>query len=299
MGVISIQIQSILYHNSCQDIEKAIACIENAVRVYEKEKGSIQCTIHYGDASKERIFQEKDIISLKEKYSLLDDIQYTYFDENTGTAKGHNRLAKNCTTEYIMVTNPDVLVTPRYFIEMLDPFKDEQVGLVEARQTPIEHPKKYDKVTGETGWAATACVIFTNNIYKRINGFDENTFFMYCDDVDFSWRIRLAGYKVIYCPRAVVYHAKKLSNGGAWQPTSAEKYYSAEAAMLMAYKWSREDLANHICDGFRKSEDEVYARAAEVYEERKKKGDLPEQLDKEHRVAAFVDGNYAKHRFVM
>ncbi len=301
MSPVSIQIQSVLYHNSRTDIEKAIACIENAIRVYREEKGEIRCLIHYGDASKERIFDEKGILQMKEKYPLLEDIQYTFFDENTGTAKGHNRLAKDCGTDYIMVTNPDVLVTPRYFLEMLEPFEEEQakVGLTEARQTPIEHPKVYDKNTFETGWAATACVIFLNRVYREIQGFDERTFFMYCDDVDFSWRIRLAGYKVIYCPRAAVYHAKRLSNGGAWQPTSAEKYYSAEAAMLMAYKWSRKDIADQIYKDFLKSKDEVYQKAAKAYKERKDKGEMPLQLDKDHRVAEFVDGNYAKHRFVM
>ena len=122
---------------------------------------------------------------------------------------------------------------------------------------------------------------------------------MYCDDVDFSWKIRLAGYKVLYCPRAVVYHAKRLSSGGAWQPTSAERYYSAEAAMLLAYKWSREDIAGGICKEFMKTDDEILKKAAKVYKDRKKNGKLPKQLDESHKVATFVDGNYAKHRFVM
>ena len=67
--------------------------------------------------------------------------------------------------------------------------------------------------------------------------------FLYCDDLDFSWRVRLAGYKIIYMPSAIVYHAKNLSLSGTWQPTSAEIYYSAEAAMLLAYKWSNPERA--------------------------------------------------------
>lgn len=302
MKSISIQMQSILYHNSYKDIERAVECIDNAIDVYQKEnkgKKEIRCTIFYGDASKERIFSDADICNMKDKYIHLKDIKYQFFNENTGTAKGHNKLAKDCIEDYLMVANPDVLVTPRYFVEMLEMLEKPGVGLVEARQTPIEHPKKYDSKTFETSWAATACVIFKNEVYKEVEGFDEDTFFMYCDDVDFSWKIRLAGHRVLYCPRAVVYHAKRLSSGGAWQPTSAERYYSAEAAMLLAYKWSREDIAGGICKEFMKTDDEVLKKAAKVYKDRKKNGKLPKQLDESHKVATFVDGNYAKHRFVM
>ena len=38
MEKISIQIQSVLYHNDPVDLEKAVCHIANAVRVYEKEE---------------------------------------------------------------------------------------------------------------------------------------------------------------------------------------------------------------------------------------------------------------------
>ena len=37
--------------------------------------------------------------------------------------------------------------------------------------------------------------------------FDEN-FFMYKEDVDLAWRMRLAGWKAIYTPKAVAYHGR-------------------------------------------------------------------------------------------
>ena len=37
---------------------------------------------------------------------------------------------------------------------------------------------------------------------------------MYCDDVDFSWRVRLLGYKVIYRSDAPVFHAE--ASFGGW-----------------------------------------------------------------------------------
>jgi GT2 family glycosyltransferase len=39
-------------------------------------------------------------------------------------------------------------------------------------------------------------------------------FFMYCEDVDLSWRLRLRGYSIIYAPAAVVYHHLSATGGG-------------------------------------------------------------------------------------
>src|SRR5699024_7578011 len=150
------------------------------------------------------------------------------------------------------------------------------------RQTPLEHAKEYDKTTGETEWASTACTIFRTNVYKEINGFDDDTFFLYCDDLDFSWRVRLAGYKIIYVPNAIVFHSKKLSVQGNWEPTSAEIYYSAEAAMLLAYKWSNVERAENLCEMYLNRGGEYEKKAALEYMKRKKEGRLPLVVDREH-----------------
>ncbi len=39
-------------------------------------------------------------------------------------------------------------------------------------------------------------------------------FFMYCEDVDLSWRLRLLGYGIVYVPNAVVYHRLSATGGG-------------------------------------------------------------------------------------
>lgn len=79
------------------------------------------------------------------------------------------------------------------------------VGAWEFRQFPYEHPKIYDPVTGEISWASGAALIVRRPIFEEIEGFDIN-FYMYTDDVDISWRIRLEGYKIIYLPKCIVYH---------------------------------------------------------------------------------------------
>ena len=120
---------------------------------------------------------------------------------------------------------------------------------------------------------------------------------MYCDDVDISWRVRLAGKKIYYCPDCPVYHAKRLSATANWVPTEAELYYSKEAALLMAYKWSNEKRFHKLYKMFVHG-DEYCQRVIAHFEEMKEKGELPAQLDREGRVAKFVGDNYTEHRFV-
>jgi len=46
-------------------------------------------------------------------------------------------------------------------------------------------------------------------------GLFEERFFMYCEDVDLSWRAQLAGYRCVYVPTAVIYHHLSATGGGA------------------------------------------------------------------------------------
>jgi len=46
-------------------------------------------------------------------------------------------------------------------------------------------------------------------------GLFEEAFFMYCEDVDLSWRAQLAGYRCVYAPQAVIYHRLSATGGGA------------------------------------------------------------------------------------
>ena len=120
---------------------------------------------------------------------------------------------------------------------------------------------------------------------------------MYCDDLDFSWRLRLAGYKIIYNPRAVVFHAKTLSSAGSWKPTSAEIYYSAEAAILMAHKYSNPVRVEKLLNQFDTSGGTDEKKAASEFRKRKKEGTLPMPIDPEHKIAKFLGDYYSEMRF--
>ena len=297
----TLQVQSVIYHNETKSLLRALRSLANAIRVDREEASALgRVTVCYGDASSEPVFSSEETLRIKAEFAPFFEFRYTFFAQNTGSAKGHNLLGETCESDYMLIMNPDVLVCPRLFGNMLAPFADpaKGVGMVEARQTPVEHPKEYDRTTLETDWAATACAVFPAALFRELGGFDSDTFFLYCDDVDFSYRVRLAGKKVIYRPDCVVFHAKTLSVTGNWQPTSAEIYYSQEAALMMAYKYSNMPRFKKLYKYFSEA-DETGKKVVRHFEELKSNGKLPKQLDPDHKVARFVGDNYAHSRFVL
>lgn len=296
-SVCTLQVQSVIYKNHKDSLLKAIRALVNSLRVYNRGQKKLKMILYYGDASPAAVLDERDIQNIQKMENEYFLFKYEEFGFNTGTAKGHNLLGVKCTSEFMMIMNPDIILEPSCLTELFKPFVNERVGMVEARQTPLEHAKYYDPDTGETEWASTACTVFKTNIYQQIKGFDANTFFMYCDDLDFSWRIRLAGYQIIYQPSAIVYHAKNLSVTGQWVPTAAEVYYSAEAAILLAYKWSNFERAESLVTRFMTYGGEQEQKAAREFEKRKKENRLPEPIDGGQQIAKFVGDEYCEMRF--
>jgi GT2 family glycosyltransferase len=296
---VSVQVQSILYNNTVESAERALASMARSAELAIHAKVCSRVKVWLGDSSPIRCLSEHDIDVLQKKFEPALELNYRFFGENAGSARGHNLLTENVDTDFLLIQNPDVVVSPRLLVNLLEPFRKPDVGMVEAKQLPIEHPKDYDAITGATGWATTACAMIPVALFKSLEGFDSGSFFLYCDDVDFSWRVRLAGYKVIFNPTAVVFHDKRLSDTGGWQPSSSEHYFSAEAAMILAYKWSREDLADRIHDYFAENGEDYQKKAASEFDSRRSAGRLPKQLDPEHKIAYFSDNLYTKHRYFL
>jgi GT2 family glycosyltransferase len=192
-----------------------------------------------------------------------------------------------------------VLPDARALCRLLEVLSDPAVGLAEAKQLPVEHPRDYDTSTGETSWGSGAFSLVRRAAFDAVGGFDEDTFFLYCDDVDLSWRLREAGHRVVAQPAAVVFHDKELSARGGWVPTEAERYFSAEAALLLAHKWSRDDVLEDTLTLLDASPDEVHRRATTEFRRRRDAGTLAPRRDAAHAVGQFVAGNYAPHRFAL
>jgi GT2 family glycosyltransferase len=294
----TLQVQTILYNAELDRLKRVFIHLERAANIAIAEDLFLAVNFTIGDCSPTPILSDEDLSELKILAPSLTPVNYTYFNNNIGSAGGHNVLLENIETDFVLIMNPDIMLAPDCLLQLMKPFsKDETTGMVEARQLPIEHPKDYDIVTGETGWATTACALIDARLAIALNGFDSASFFLYCDDVDFSWRARLDGRKVLFQPSAVAYHDKRLSQHGGWAPTMAEQYYSAEAALILAHKYSRPDIVAELLAIFTDSDVEFLQRAAEEYNRRSIAKRLPVAIDAKHQVGSFQDGLYTKHRY--
>lgn len=297
-GKVSIQVQSILYNMDEDSVRRALESLARATDLAVSGGQVSKVRVSYGDTSPDRCLSDASLTKLRSEFSWAFELEYTFFNANLGSARGHNVLAEDASTDYLLILNPDVVVSPRLLQDFLLPFHNSSTGMVEAKQLPIEHPKDFDPVTGETGWATTACALTPLTLFRQIDGFDADSFFLYCDDVDYSWRVREAGYKVIFAANAVVFHDKRVARDGAWQPSSAERRFSAEAALMMAHKWSRPDLVDKIGWRFRHAGPDEKA-AIKNYDEKKAAGTLPQPRDAEHKIGEFVGHFYTKHRYAL
>jgi len=293
---IKLQIQSVLYKT---DKKAILRSLESSIAA-AKYTG-IDLTLAYGDASPKPLFTPDEISEVKLAYQNDANISYEYFNGNTGHGKGQNLLARNLKDGYLMFLNPDVVMVPDAFTELFKPFenKSNDVGITEAKQTPFEHPKEYNKITGETSWASGGCMLIPVNVFHNVGGFDES-FFLQCDDVDISWRVRLSGKKIIYCPSAIVFHDKRLSASHAqWMPSNAESRYTAEALLLMCCKWSRPWRLWLALTLYKIRGTENHKKALRSYRLMKAKGKLPIPINSCSSVSDFKKLNYGKMRFTV
>ena len=292
----SITIQSIIFHTPADRLESALASIDAAavIGVAEGLHGSVG--VSYGDCSPSPSLTTSQLDAWREKFPSLT-IDYEFFGENLGHGGGQNRLAVKTSTDLLVIGNPDVIPAAKTLGHLVDVMADATVGIVEAKQLPLEHPKDYDKLTGATGWASGAFSMFRTAQFLDIGGFDHESFFMYGDDVDLSWRFRARGFRIIFQPAAIVFHDKRLTLQGDWSPTTAERYYSAESALLLAYKWSRDDILENLLVNMAGADDESIQGALAEFTRRRDSGALPVRMDPTNSTAEFTKGNYAAHRW--
>jgi GT2 family glycosyltransferase len=297
MGAPSLRVQVVLYHPSPGELARLARGASAAGRRARRDGVVSSVVLALGDSSPNAL--DEDVLEATGAFAEpgVDGFSYSHFGQNLGSGGGHNALFEECASDLVFVTNPDTYFAPNAFGPLVEQLADSAVGIAEARQLPLEHPKRYDTVTGDVSWASGACMMLRASTYRELGGFDADTFFLYCDDVDLSWRARLAGYRVVYVPRARVYHDKRLTGEATVEATASEGSSSAEAALLMAWKWSRPDLVTKWSRDLLATGDVDGANAVAAFEERRSKGRLPAPLDADGSVATFVGHDYSRSQF--
>ncbi|MDA8357209.1 MAG: glycosyltransferase [Actinomycetota bacterium] len=295
----SLRVQTVLFNHDARDVTRFVHSICAAGTVARRRGALGRMVLALGDSSPAPLLdramenEHRRVITA----SGFDSYEYLSFGENLGSAGGHNVFLGRQDMDLTLVINPDAYASPELIVELVSGIRDRDVGIVEARQAPMEHPKEFDRTTGDTAWASGACFLVRREVLCEIDGFDSHTFFLYCDDVDFSWRARLAGFRVVYHPPAVVYHDKRLDRDGQMIPAASEVYFSAEASLMMAWKYSRPDLADQWSRALLATTHATHQRAVFEFRRRMDEHTLPTPLDPEGTVADFVGDTYGPHRF--
>lgn len=133
--------------------------------------------------------------------------------QNLGFGKGNNALMEQGSAEWVLLLNPDAALDSGSLEQALSvALNDPEAAAVEFRQRPYEHPKDYHPITLETGWVSGAAVLVRRAALAAVGGFDARLF-LYGEDVDLSWRLRAAGYRLRYLPWATVLHETYASPG--------------------------------------------------------------------------------------
>lgn len=218
----------VLFHNSREEVFRcldAIAHQENLplgleVLIRDQGEGSLQWVSDWEESHPEVI----SILKLQ--------------GENLGFGEGHNSLFKHRHQNSIayLCLNPDAQLHPLALAHLITFASNcEWHGLFEPMHEPIMPPKYYDPTSGETEWCSGACLLIPVQVYEKLNGFDPD-FFMYCEDVDISWRARALGFKCYVCVDSWVFHYV--------EDRSNRDVMAAKSQYVLACKWGTIDDRN-------------------------------------------------------
>ncbi|MBJ6727035.1 glycosyltransferase family 2 protein [Geomesophilobacter sediminis] len=158
--------------------------------------------------------------------------------QNLGFAGGNNRAFDECQGEFIVTLNNDTKVSPDFLSELVAAAEaDPKIGMVAAKMLNFYQPGRIDSAgvkvaangmgynvgVGETdvGQYDTPTEVFGPcagaALYRRAMldevGFFDDDFFAYYEDLDLAWRGRLAGWRAVSAPGAVVLHVHSATSG--------------------------------------------------------------------------------------
>ncbi|MET0133881.1 MAG: hypothetical protein ABW215_09845 [Kibdelosporangium sp.] len=295
----SVGVLVVLYDNSLSEIWQLVRSVGQTIRsaFADPVLAPNVVRISLGDCSDRPCLTEPDVRELRDAMSDRVTLDYKWFAENLGHSGGVNALAQDAPEDALLILNPDAYASPQLLVSLLRAMRDRQVGAVDARQIPCEHPKWYDPIVGDQSWASGACVLVRTSLFRAAGGFDAEFFPSYVNDVDLSWRLRLLGARVVHQPDAVVFHDKRLDQGAGVKPTRIELFEGILGRLMLATKFDRADIVADTITLVGRHGTSEQRRAVRVFEQRKAVNDIPRALADAAKVADFVGDEYGRRRY--
>ena len=187
------------------------------------------------------------------------------FDKNYGFAEGYNKAIALTDSEYVVLLNSDVEVTPNWLAPLVDYLdKHSEVVAVQPKIHSWLNKEKFEHAGAAGGyldalcypfcrgrmlsvteedcgqydspvevlWTSGACMCIRRDVYMLVGGLDAE-FFAHMEEIDLCWRLNCRNYKLVCLPDSTVYHL----GGGALNYESPHKtYLNFRNNLLMIYK---------------------------------------------------------------
>lgn len=194
----------------------------------------------------------------------FSNVKWIQLPKNYGYAQGYNIALKQVDEEYLCLLNTDIEVTENWLQPIINLFETQlNVGIVQPKILDFNNKHLYEYAGAAGGfidkygfpfcrgrifdtiekdenqypsqeifWASGACFFIRNNVFKQLNGFDED-FFAHQEEIDLCWRAFNQNIKVYYCNESSVFHV-----GGATLKKSNPKkaYLNFRNSLFMLYK---------------------------------------------------------------
>ena len=167
------------------------------------------------------------------------EVEVIVSKENRGFAGGNNLGIQAAKGDYLFFVNNDTVFTPDLIEQSLAAFTTDEIGVVApkiyyfdqpeiiqyAGFTPInpltarnqtigkdEKEEGQHDVSNETPYAHGAAMMLRRSVVEQVGAMPED-YFLYYEEMDWCVQIRNAGYKIIYAPKAMIYHKESIAVG--------------------------------------------------------------------------------------
>ena len=198
-----------------------------------------------------------------EVLSGIDGLRYVRNETNQGFILSCNHGARVARGELLVFLNNDTIVLPGWLDELVETFNTiPQMGLVGSKliypdgrlqeaggiiwndgsawnygRLQDAHQPEYNYLR-EVDYCSGASIMLPKAIFDRLGGFDTHYLPAYGEDSDLAFRVRQAGYRVLYQPLSSLVHFEGVTSGK--EVSSGVKAYQVENACKLFARWTAE-----------------------------------------------------------